>query len=363
MLQNIHTALSSVQDVHINQTDDLFWKKAFRRHHINHHSSSHRHPPPSSAFLRLPTERCLISPSYLHHTEDSSASRSCDSYQYSQPASGPTWQQCRGKCWWSGESHRTTLFIANEWALPSIKPSSTGSFCSAAVEKKWSLKELWGSERGGSGRRRTVRIMSVNRLPACGEVLFLVLGEGRSCPPPHRESSELWARPTARSGLPPDGACNQTGSGSGVPPLWRKWSHWATQVGQRWRRSITNQDLRQLINRRRESKKNPHGNAASGTALQVAHFQVIHRRADAQTSACTAVWEGGRVLPLAFSGGVPPAHVFDLLSLPFVASAQGCLCLPAARSSSSGAAGSAATATTQPIWGHVIWVTWGDYWR
>lgn len=53
--------------------------------------------------------------------------------------------------------------------------------------------------------------------------------------------------------------------------------------------------------------------------------------------------DGGRVSPLASNGGVPPAHVFDLFCLPFVASAQGCLCLFAAHSSSnSGGGGGAA---------------------
>lgn len=61
-------------------------------------------------------------------------------------ASGPTWWQCSGKHWWSTESHKTTLFIAYEWALPSIKSSSTGPFvCCGEIEE---------SKRAGGVRRR-----------------------------------------------------------------------------------------------------------------------------------------------------------------------------------------------------------------
>lgn len=54
---------------------------------------------------------------------------------------------------------------------------------------------------------------------------------------------------------------------------------------------------------------------------------------DMRTSACAVV------LPLAFGGGVPPARAFDLFCLPFVASAQGCLCLSPRSSSGGEAAG------------------------
>lgn len=51
MLQNILNALSSVQDVHVNQTDDLFEKKSIEK---APHQSSLLLPQTPTALLRVP---------------------------------------------------------------------------------------------------------------------------------------------------------------------------------------------------------------------------------------------------------------------------------------------------------------------